>query len=153
MNDVVSDAFGMMPSLHESRSTLSKSRFRVSRTPIICTPSSGSPWNGTEVVLMSCERSLWSVVSVTSRIPSSISFFSLLMSVNVRKSDSVSKALFGELRIISWLFSCGSQGRLPNVSIEVARNESLSLNVFALVYFLSAMSRFISRGMSVKERL
>ena len=35
--------FGIFPSLHESISIWSKSRFLVSSIPIICMPSAGSP--------------------------------------------------------------------------------------------------------------
>ncbi len=49
MKDVSFTPLGILPSLHESTRTWSKSRLRVSRTPMICSPTIGSPWKGTDV--------------------------------------------------------------------------------------------------------
>ena len=46
MNEVSLTPLGMLPSLHESTKRWSKSRLRVSSTPMICVPTMGSPWKG-----------------------------------------------------------------------------------------------------------
>ena len=53
-------SLGRLPSLHESIKTWSKSRFRVSSTPIICRFTAGSPWNGIVVVCI-----IWSMIRVS----------------------------------------------------------------------------------------
>ena len=88
MNDESFTPFGMLPSLHDSSSTLSKSMLRVSSTPIICTPITGSPWNGIDAAPTSCDTSRRSVVLSTRRSPLSANAARRLSMVNMRNTDS-----------------------------------------------------------------
>lgn len=61
---------------------------RVSSTPIICTPTTGSPWKGMDEELTSCETSRRSVVLSTRRSPLSANVARRLSMVYMRKTDS-----------------------------------------------------------------
>ena len=94
MKDESFTPFGMLPSLHERMRRLSKSRFRVSSTPIICIPTIGSPWNGMAVVVTICLISRRSVFWSTSKSPLSVSVFSRFSTVYILNTASWKKASF-----------------------------------------------------------
>ena len=73
----------MLPSLHERMSRWSKSRLRVSSTPITCKPTAGSPWNGTDVLDIICRRSFSRVILSISTSSFTISDERRLRSVNI----------------------------------------------------------------------
>lgn len=84
--------FGMLPSLQERMSRCSKSRLRVSSTPMTCIPSIGSPWNGMEVPPMSWAKRRSRVERSACRSPLSISSNSRLTSVYILNTLSVKSA-------------------------------------------------------------
>ena len=92
MKDESLRLLGMCPSLHERTRIWSKSRFLVSRTPIIWVFTTGSPWNGMLVVDISCCISRCSVMLSAMRSPDDISPPSLTRSVCIQKRDSWKKA-------------------------------------------------------------
>ncbi len=53
MNDELTVFFGNVPSLAENSTIFLKSNARVSKGPIICIPTKGSPSNGTDTSLIS----------------------------------------------------------------------------------------------------
>ena len=59
----------MLPSLHDSNKMLSKSKLRVSNTPITCKPTTGSPWKGMLVACTSCVINRNKVIKSTERSP------------------------------------------------------------------------------------
>ena len=88
VNDESSTPLGILPSLQESTSTWSKSRLRVSSTPITCTPRAGSPWKGMLVAAMSCVSRRRKMILSASRSPLAIRSLSLVSRVNIRNIDS-----------------------------------------------------------------
>ena len=92
MKDVSLTPFGMLPSLHDSTSRWSKSRLRVSNTPITWMPSAGSPWNGMLVACMSWAMRRSKVVRLMVRSPAAIKSDSRLIRVYILNTDSWKKA-------------------------------------------------------------
>ena len=88
MNDASSIPFGILPSLQESTSTWSKSRLRVSRTPITCTPRTGSPWKGILVAAISCVNKRRKIILSASKSPFVIKSDKRVSKVYIRKTDS-----------------------------------------------------------------
>ena len=88
MKEASSIPFGIFPSLHDKTRTWSKSRLRVSSTPITCTPWAGSPWKGMLVDAISCVKSRRKMTLSASKSPFAISSDRRVSRVYMRNTDS-----------------------------------------------------------------